>query len=155
MTIESGIKSGLEQAMGIINNESRQNLFTKAYTDPMTKTYNRNMLELMRPYLDMSSVIVAIADIDDLKQVNDTYGHEAGDYVITKVASDLLATGGLIFRLGGDEFLAVYSKGDNTNVFIKGASLGWMTKSEKNSLQEAMSIADKNMYDRKMIKKGQ
>lgn len=50
---------------------------------------------------------VAMIDIDDFKNINDTYGHLYGDKVILKVASIINSTlngRGIVGRFGGDEF---------------------------------------------------
>lgn len=61
--------------------------------------------------IEGSAVAVTVLDLDGFKLVNDTFGHEAGDRVLTEVASALrLAVaphGGSIARLGGDEFAIV------------------------------------------------
>jgi diguanylate cyclase (GGDEF)-like protein len=55
---------------------------------------------------------VAIFDLDDFKQINDTYGHENGDIVL-KTFADILYRGvksiDYVFRWGGEEFLVVFS----------------------------------------------
>ena len=59
------------------------------------------------------SLAVEILDIDNFKQYNDTYGHQAGDECLTKIASiihDLTKDNELVhaFRYGGDEFVIIY-----------------------------------------------
>ena len=49
-------------------------------------------------------------DMDHLKQINDTYGHQAGDYAIRSLAAAIRAAApkdGITARMGGDEFLTV------------------------------------------------
>ena len=49
-------------------------------------------------------------DLDDFKQVNDTYGHDCGDQLLNGFAERLqsaLSTAGTLIRLGGDEFIAI------------------------------------------------
>jgi two-component system, cell cycle response regulator len=61
---------------------------------------------------------VALADLDHFKQVNDTFGHEAGDAVLKKFAKILkgsLRRGDLCGRLGGEEFLLVLTHTDKEN----------------------------------------
>lgn len=53
------------------------------------------------------SMYLMVWDIDDFKQVNDTYGHYFGDEVIKHLATELnraVANRGLVGRIGGDEF---------------------------------------------------
>lgn len=61
------------------------------------------------------SLSVAMVDIDDFKQINDTHGHAAGDRVLVSVAEMLHAnmrTSDYIFRYGGEEFLLVLVETD-------------------------------------------
>lgn len=58
-----------------------------------------------------SRINIAIGDIDFFKQVNDTYGHEAGDVVLQKlgeILQEYMSKSGLIARWGGEEFLFVF-----------------------------------------------
>jgi diguanylate cyclase len=92
---------------------------TLAVTDGLTGLANRISLraELTRA-LDRAArsgrpVAVLLLDLDGFKQVNDTYGHEAGDALLTGVAAvlrDSLAPGDLAGRLGGDEFAVVLAQ---------------------------------------------
>ena len=94
-----------------------------AYKDMLTGIGNRNAYEL---YLtDITSrppgdrMYGLIADINDLKRTNDTYGHEMGDNIIVEVGDILFkifGKNGSCFRVGGDEFVA----------FIRGMSDGQM-----------------------------
>lgn len=54
---------------------------------------------------------VAFLDVDFLKRINDTYGHNTGNRVITHVASVLIASGCYGVRYGGDEFLLLIPSG--------------------------------------------
>ncbi|MDE7294624.1 MAG: diguanylate cyclase [Oscillospiraceae bacterium] len=81
--------------------------------DPLTGLLNRRTSSKKMDEMVKSSKIfsVVMTDIDFFKKVNDTYGHAAGDAVLTGVASILLAevrkNNGFAFRWGGEEFLLV------------------------------------------------
>ena len=57
---------------------------------------------------------MAYIDLDGLKQVNDTHGHDAGDHVLCESARRLVEVVGadVVARLGGDEFAIVYEPDD-------------------------------------------
>ncbi len=82
--------------------------------DPLTKIYNRRRIfELGEREFAMSkrydhALSVLMLDIDYFKQVNDTYGHDEGDYVLKFVAAfcqGQLRIGDYVGRIGGEEFL--------------------------------------------------
>jgi len=64
---------------------------------------------------------VAMLDIDFFKKVNDNYGHEAGDHVLKVIALYMrkYLTGGIIARLGGEEFAAVITGVDEDQLYAK------------------------------------
>lgn len=84
-----------------------------ARTDPLTQLHNRRSFyeqapKLIKTMLRSQTSACAIAiDIDHFKQVNDNYGHDAGDSVLVQVASLLelaIRENDLLARLGGEEF---------------------------------------------------
>ncbi len=63
------------------------------------------------------NVSVALVDLDNFKQINDTYGHQAGDDVLREVANRLvscLKAQDIVCRYGGDEFLLLLVDADGT-----------------------------------------
>jgi len=89
----------------------------QALIDHMTGLYNRRYLseqslsifERAKRYSEKFCIVVF--DIDNLKRINDQYGHLAGDHVIKTFASNLLSISrrsDIIARFGGDEFVAIY-----------------------------------------------
>jgi diguanylate cyclase (GGDEF)-like protein len=85
-------------------------------TDALTGLLNRRsmlsrMSQLIADYeLNGQGFVIAMFDIDDFKQVNDTYGHVFGDVVLREIASrtvSILRVEDLLFRWGGEEFLLV------------------------------------------------
>lgn len=84
--------------------------------DTLTGLYNRNYFEQEMHRLSGkagTSVGIIICDIDGLKLVNDSLGHDSGDGLLVKTASILrkvLAKNGIIARIGGDEFAVLLPK---------------------------------------------
>lgn len=87
----------------------------EASTDPLTEVNNRRVFErTCEEWVRMprASFALGLMDVDDLKPVNDTYGHDAGDRVLRYVAQTLarfLGPDDVVARIGGDEF-AVLAK---------------------------------------------
>ncbi len=82
--------------------------------DTLTDLYNRRFLEDEIRHLPEGKrreFVICMMDIDFFKRVNDTYGHEAGDVVLTRVASCLKDTAGkdnMAVRWGGEEFILYF-----------------------------------------------
>jgi diguanylate cyclase (GGDEF)-like protein len=106
------------------------NLGSAAHTDPLTKIYNRRyFLEAMDAEFKRAKALhtdfsVLYFDLDHFKKVNDTHGHDAGDYVLKEFAN-LIRAGYLrpkdVFaRFGGEEFVVLLG---NTSA-QKAAELG-------------------------------
>lgn len=93
--------------------------------DALTSLYNRRFLERYIeeiPYGKRTDYVIAMVDIDFFKKVNDTYGHEAGDKVLMKVADCLQDTAGtdnLAVRWGGEEFILYFPNKTQEEVFKK------------------------------------
>lgn len=84
----------------------------EAQTDPLTGLFNRGAMQTKVEMLLRSGqpLTFFFIDLDDFKQINDTYGHPFGDQVLRHIGSQIkkrTRTGDLIGRIGGDEFLAV------------------------------------------------
>lgn len=83
-----------------------------SFRDVLTGLYNRNKYaaalgEIMECPPEKMGIIYV--DVNGLKTANDTYGHEYGDQVILKVVEHIKAAlAGDIYRIGGDEFVALY-----------------------------------------------
>ncbi|HNQ96520.1 MAG TPA: diguanylate cyclase [Treponemataceae bacterium] len=87
-----------------------------AFYDRLTGLANRRLLEdrlvqlLPLTLREDKKLAILFIDLDRFKPVNDTYGHEAGDWLLRQVADRMLASlreSDLVARTGGDEFIAV------------------------------------------------
>ncbi len=89
--------------------------------DPLTQISNRRDVEIRLNYeftrfeRYQHPFSLAIADIDNFKNFNDTYGHDMGDFVLTKIAelmSDTIRAQDILGRWGGEEFILVFPDTD-------------------------------------------
>ena len=96
--------------------EANDKLQEMADTDELTGLYNRRMLDRLvtdaigRANMYNIDMILGIIDIDDFKNINDTYGHAAGDLVLKTLSATMnneiiKLPSGIIGRWGGEEFL--------------------------------------------------
>jgi len=96
----------------------RNSLIKSAYTDELTRLYNRRYcMEYMNKIRKEknSDYTVFCFDLNNLKTVNDTYGHAKGDILIksaAKVLSETFGEYGVVARMGGDEFIAITDTAD-------------------------------------------
>ena len=117
---------GVVGAVEIFSDNSRQRAMRErakelakfAFLDPTSQVGNRSYLQhqLSQHFEQYSKFGTAfgiiLADLDEYKCVNDTYGHAAGDAVLVAVAktlSNCLRASDVVGRWGGDEFLAIIS----------------------------------------------
>lgn len=140
-----------------------------AEIDGMTGLYNKSkyLSILSNEYDETSMVSVIYWDINNLKKINDTNGHEEGDELIRTVANNILnlaQDNKKAFRVGGDEFVMILKDADEQEALITieewqnnidsikseypfeiSASVGYATGHGKN-LQDIIKQADENMY---------
>ena len=153
-----------------------EKLEAESMADPLTGTYNRrgwdrllaSEEERCRRFGHKTAVV--IVDLDELKAVNDTQGHFAGDQLLTRTASALQSVArsvDIVARLGGDEFGMIAIELDLVGVTgllrrvesalgsadIK-ASIGLAVREPGLGLSEAWSRADQAMYENKRTRVG-
>lgn len=97
------------QLLVIIANSSEEELSYQLSHDKLTGLPNRYYLSEQLDSIkdDKSYFWLCISDIDDFKKINDTYGHNCGDYVLKTIGDLLAAKEILCCRWGGEEFLFV------------------------------------------------
>ncbi len=92
-----------------------------AYSDGLTKLNNRAMADAMLEEIDSESYDYCIIsmDINGLKKVNDEFGHESGDKLLTRISavvSESFGNKGVICRVGGDELLGIIENAEKVDV---------------------------------------
>lgn len=162
----------------VIAREKRnvQEWMKKSNTDELTGFYNRHAYEtdvetLENSEIDENFVYVSV-DVNALKTVNDSYGHNAGDELLIGAAECLkksFGAYGKLYRTGGDEFIAmIVADGETLTAIQKDISektnawsgelvknltisCGYVTRKEamKMSVRQIAVLADRRMYEAK------
>lgn len=116
-------------------NKKTEKLKEQTYIDYLTKAKNRKafsetLLSLIRIYKQNDTTFsIIIFDIDDFKNINDSYGHDFGDKVLinmTNIVQNLIRSSDTVFRIGGEEFV----------VLLPGATIDSSFKISKKLLKE-------------------
>jgi diguanylate cyclase (GGDEF)-like protein len=174
-----GLFAVLVAALGILSTYlvARRNrmLLTRLQNDSLTGCYSRTGFEAIAASRkkEASSLVVGVIDINDLKIVNDTHGHQVGDDHIKRVGKALRETfrqQDCVARVGGDEFWLltdapaeiVESKLADVQTRIRsengdggppwkneGISFGVSRVSQHSDIPSAIKAADEIMYDQK------
>lgn len=112
-----------------LQNISNNKLRNLALIDKLTGVYTRKHFEMefkkiLRNSMRMDSeFVLIIVDIDNFKQVNDTYGHMKGDEVLNtlgKLLNESTRNSDIVARYGGEEFVVVYKNVSEEQGFILG-----------------------------------
>jgi len=152
-----------------------------SYHDQLTSLHNRQFMEMQLLELRKKEnypISIISSDVDGLKEVNDTLGHQAGDQLLilfSNILSNTHKNENEVFRIGGDEFIIIATNTDASQAakivklidqqiaehnsspssLIKiSASIGTSTTKQSNfSLSSMLALADKEMYKNKWQKK--
>ncbi|MFH1501859.1 MAG: sensor domain-containing diguanylate cyclase [Candidatus Eisenbacteria bacterium] len=162
----------------------RDRLKEQAIRDPLTGAFNRRhyeefiLTESARARRSGTPIGFLMGDIDDFKEINDTYGHDVGDRVLVDVVRILRGSvreTDSVVRSGGDEFLVVLPdlEGDAAVVRarVESAVAAWNDSGELDfrvglsvgstkwdpagplNIEETLKLADERMYDEKRLRK--
>jgi diguanylate cyclase (GGDEF)-like protein len=164
-----------------VDNSERKHLAEKlkfiSFHDTLTGLHNREAFEQYIAKLTVNADIsagVIMCDADGLKTVNDAVGHDAGDYMLKKIASivSLAANEEMVARIGGDEFAVIIKDCSQANInsfqnsvetllaehnannkieISLSTGYAYNQPGEKADIHQLIRIADKNMYKEKLL----
>lgn len=146
-------------------------LHTRTYNhDAMTGMLNRHSFYADSPRLAENCMIIVSVDLNNLKKINDTQGHDAGDNAISFTAATLfrvLPKSYRIYRMGGDEFTVLCPKADLSYVEKRfsiitlemkkeGYDVSWgaVEYAPESDLENCLKASDEKMYEMKKRMKG-
>lgn len=183
-TVADGGRSAVISVLTDISQQvyARNRLERQVLTDPLTEIYNRKggQMQITRAMPFVSSYLFLMMDLDHFKQVNDVYGHKAGDQVLCAVASLLANTfrkSDVVCRIGGDEFAVFMIDCENLDIIrervqgvidsygdimkknwpVAGSTLsaGGVFGRRHRAFPELYQLADEMLYQVKNHQKGQ
>jgi diguanylate cyclase (GGDEF)-like protein len=166
----------LNRGLAALEN-SRDEYKNIAYIDYLTKAYSRSYLNtwnetVRKPYQAYSIILI---DVDKFKYINDTFGHQVGDDVLSEISrifKENTRHDDYFFRYGGDEFLLItaFFTDDKIDEKIQeitdqlkeiklpegkiSISYGISCLEKHENLEEKINLADTEMYEEKKRKKG-
>lgn len=141
-----------------IKRKTYNELIKMAYCDVMTGLYNRNWFH--KHYIETlqkTTLNLAVTDVNNLKKINDKYGHFEGDKYINKIGKELSRFGTAI-RYGGDEFFIIVDNDkkddfvnycDSQNNFAYAYEFGFNGE----DVVDVIDNLDKKMYECKYKQK--
>ena len=114
--IASGILITILIVQAILGHKNKR----ESITDPLTQAYNRNYLRDFIKNNNLNNYQIMMIDIDYFKKINDTYGHKAGDLVLSEMAHIIkheIRYHDEFIRFGGEEFLLfVHNKNEQLSI---------------------------------------
>lgn len=167
--IEAAIRTTFERRIETLTDRAERDSLTKL---PNRAAFERRLShEIARAQRYQRDLALVLFDVDDFKQVNDQFGHPAGDQVLIAVARVLqtsLRRSDSVFRYGGDEFMALCPETSGSgiepilrrvesNLFVfsagteqsQSASISWGVASfpaDAANAEELIRLADQRLY---------
>ncbi len=153
--ISSGTKGKIyDKALGFMENIDDQEreaarLRMKSELDSLTHIYNKGTTEFLidkvvtNSKVDVDQHTLMIIDLDNFKQLNDTFGHQLGDEVIKELATflkNLFRSNDIVGRIGGDEFF-VFMRDTSSSEQLEEKCSQVLTQFSKTYEQNGKSVA--------------
>ncbi len=164
----------------------RGDMYEKSIRDELTKVYNRRYFFEASQLIENGAALIPentsilMIDIDDFKDLNDTYGHHVGDQALNTLTENILSmlrSTDVLARYGGDEFICLLPqtkrdqaleiakrvinriegiklKENNKNIPLH-VSIGVTTSEHEVKIEELIALADEALYKAKQSGKNQ
>ncbi len=157
---------------------TQKQLKAQSITDELSGLFNRRHIKdvLTNNLNNNIKMSIVMVDIDDFKNINDTFGHSVGDRVIITISEVLKTTnpaGNVVGRIGGEEFLIIFENDDINSVIVQAEklrakiesltikdvtypvtiSLGTYDTVEHDSIDNILVEVDKCLYEAKKLGK--
>ena len=178
ITVELIINAFIRRRAAAAHRKEVESFKRASYIDPLTELSNRRYADIFFTQLQQSihdeTHCAAMIDVDNFKNINDTYGHDVGDVVLMQIADILresVRNRDLVCRWGGEEFLLILCGCsledsrrilDNIRKAVEQAILpapdGSLIKFtitigvaifDEHDVEESIRICDKNLYEGK------
>ena len=146
--------------------DERRTLERFANVDPLTGLANRRAFDLARPAADLDPLTaVVIFDANDFGKVNKQFGQTSGDAALRVLAdslrdaADAFGFGERVFRIGGDEFVALIPKANAEAIRDAAETLridypGGLTVTVSGTIGDNLAEAENQLQGRKAARKG-
>jgi diguanylate cyclase (GGDEF)-like protein/PAS domain S-box-containing protein len=141
-----GIAVAGQIALSLASLQLRETLRDQSIRDPLTRLFNRRFMqeslerEMIRARRKRHSLSLLVLDIDHFKRFNDTFGHDAGDYVLQSVADllrDFFRGDDVVCRCGGEEFSVILPESIARDAALRAEELRAKLKGLKVAYKEA------------------
>jgi diguanylate cyclase (GGDEF)-like protein len=174
-------------AIALTNSMLHEKIVSQSITDPLTGLFNRLKLNAVIDEMSNESspkrrsiernrgkkIYTIYLDLDNFKEINDTFGHREGDKVLKSFASQIksvMRADDMVFRVGGDEFLVIVSVPDTqeksrvisriedvlSTIKCESSEIGYsvtfshgIASGSSAEINNLISRSDQRMYDKK------
>jgi len=182
---ENDLISKLNESNDKINSLQKElnEVYKELNIDSLTKAYSRKALNKdLKKLIEIGkerelNLALVVIDLDNFKQINDTYGHLVGDFVLIKVVQmikNIIREEDKIYRFGGDEFILIFNRIDKNiikiitekirkkieatklkykdNIIKLTLSIGVTCHKKNDDVESILQRADKAVYESKKSK---